>query len=1071
MKNNTNTQRQLAMKSLVLAMAGAGLLSLPQHVLANPTGGQVVAGNVTIRQESATKVGITQTTDKGIIDWQKFSIGAKEHVQFYQPSASSVTLNRVVGQDPSQILGRLSANGQIFLINPNGIFFGKNAQIDVAGLVASTHNIRNEDFLAGRYNFNIPGKPGAAVINEGNIRIADTGIAAFVAPSVANRGVIVARLGKVALAAANGFTLDFHGDQLLSFLVSDDVAKTAFDLEGQQLTSFVENSGRIEAQGGYVLLTAKAAENAIHGVINHSGVIEATTVGTQKGEIILHAGKGSLEVSGTLDASAPNGGDGGFVETSGAQLSFLPSQQITTLAASGNHGIWLIDPLDILVGTGGVSAAVLNSAQTNVILEATNNITFQAAVNIARAGVGITAKAGRDILVDANITTNNGEINLLAGFDNFTGTPGVNDGKVIINGARVNSGTAPRNIIGRAPSTDGLVGYWTLDGSAKDGSGNANNGTASANVTFVSDGTRQVAKFGGISRPGSIAVANNSSLTFTPNMSLSYWVRMDSTTGMNGFGGTASVGTLGTAVAKSHDRSGFYTGMSTDSSGKYWAGFGNNAYSSPRTGIGAYVGGNTADAIGQWTHIAYTFSVNESKLYINGTLASTVAGPVSFAAANNQNLYFGKFSDSWYPLNGALDEVRLYNRTLNSTQVAELYRGIPPLVIPPVTPVTSNLVTSASVVRPPEQKVIIASAVSYAVKNPLTEADQEKSGFRRIVGAVGRVLDKVEDFAEPFEIAYEVKDLGPTVLELADNLPEIQTKWKMAKYEVPEIADLLKSGQAEKSMKGIAKIINKMGGPDEAVKIFKDLSKFSEKSKAGQAKVVKKIGKIGDAIEIGGNLVSSLENALEIWNKFEIALDPNGGYNWGDSTDLTLSAVSLTVGALATKSVATTSVFGVSAAGAHSVSVTAAPYLAAALITANLTKMAAEYASNDTVDAAVARDIHNASVDYSSFLSDASRISNGLAMGKITRAQAEQDFLKSKAAALDGLAAIENNMSGFWLNTAFFLTGSSGDIERVENTIKSIRPVIENISFRDVLAAGEAKNMVFEAVLTEFERK
>jgi hypothetical protein len=259
----------------------------------------------------------------------------------------------VVGEDPSAILGRLTANGQVFLVNPNGIYFGKDSQIDVAGLVASTHNIRNDDFLAGHYNFNIPGKPGASVINEGAIRIADTGIAAFVAPSVENRGVIVAKLGKVVLAAANGFTLDFTGDHLINFLVGDEVAKTAFDIDGKQLTSFVENAGRIEAQGGYVLLTAKAAEKAIHSVINQSGTIEATTVGTHKGEIILQAGKGSLSVSGTLDASAPNGGDGGSIETSGGHVIIDPITRITTAALSGKTGHWLIDPTDYTIAASG----------------------------------------------------------------------------------------------------------------------------------------------------------------------------------------------------------------------------------------------------------------------------------------------------------------------------------------------------------------------------------------------------------------------------------------------------------------------------------------------------------------------------------------------------------------------------------------------------------------------------------------------------------------------------------------------------------------------------------------------
>lgn len=417
MNKLTQTRHQLAVKSIALAMAGAGLLSLPQQAMANPTGGQVISGNVTIRQESTSKVSITQSTDKGIIDWQKFSIGANEQVQFYQPSASSVTLNRVVGQDPSQILGRLTANGQVFLVNPNGIYFGKNAQIDVAGLVASTHNIRNEDFLAGNYQFSLPGQPGAAVINEGTIRIADTGIAAFVAPSVANRGVIVARLGKVALTAANGFTLDFHGDQLLSFLVNDDVAQTAFDIDGKQLTSFVENAGRIEAQGGRVLLTAKAAENAIHGVINHSGVIEATTVNTKNGEIILNAGTGSLWVAGTLDASAQSGGDGGFIETSGARVSIDPGTKINTAAPYGKNGLWLIDPVDITIN-GGMATAIISALQSGDVTITTSGNNTPSTVSGETSGNGdifvngaigwsankFTLVAHRNININAGLT-------------------------------------------------------------------------------------------------------------------------------------------------------------------------------------------------------------------------------------------------------------------------------------------------------------------------------------------------------------------------------------------------------------------------------------------------------------------------------------------------------------------------------------------------------------------------------------------------------------------------------------------------------------------------------------------
>lgn len=543
-------KNKITVKAIVLALASAGLASLPMNsALANPTDGKVVAGNAVINNESATKIGIVQTSNRAIVDWKSYSIGTNEHVQYYQP-AGGVTLNRVVGEDPSKIFGRMTANGQVFLVNPNGIYFGKNAQIDVAGLVATTHNIRNEDFMAGKYNFDIPGKPGASVINEGTIRIADTGIAAFVAPSVANRGVIVAKLGKVTMAAANGFTLDFHGDQLLTFMVNDEVAKTAFDIDGKQLTSFVENSGRIEAQGGYVLLTAKAAENAIHGVINHSGVIEAQTVDQKNGEIILHAGKGSLVVSGTLDASAPNGGNGGFIETSGGLLAIDPAARISTAAylGTGKTGKWLLDPLNIVIANAGsdgyssgtttvafggnagntstIDPSLLNNAKTNVELQATQDITFSNVVAMVNSGVGITAKAGRDIRVNANISTNNGDINLLAGWDQGSNAAGVNSGAIDVNSAIISSGAGNITIIGKGSGS--LLDQWH----------NAQNGVLLHGSALVSSTTGNITIQGrGIGSFGFGVHMEDSALITSSNGDVA----------VTGFGGTGG-GSAGVAV-------------------------------------------------------------------------------------------------------------------------------------------------------------------------------------------------------------------------------------------------------------------------------------------------------------------------------------------------------------------------------------------------------------------------------------------------------------------------------------------------------------------------------------------
>src|ERR1043165_3030687 len=193
---------------------------------ANPQGGTVRAGSATVTS-SGGRTEINQSSDRVIIDWQGFSIGANEITRFNQPSSGAAALNRVTGGDPSQILGQLQANGKILLINPNGILFGAGSKIDVAGLVATTANIANDDFMAKRLSFAQPGNGNAAVVNRGTITVKEGGLVALVAPGVANEGVINARLGKVALVSAQGVTVYFHGDRLIRFKLDDKVSQLA----------------------------------------------------------------------------------------------------------------------------------------------------------------------------------------------------------------------------------------------------------------------------------------------------------------------------------------------------------------------------------------------------------------------------------------------------------------------------------------------------------------------------------------------------------------------------------------------------------------------------------------------------------------------------------------------------------------------------------------------------------------------------------------------------------------------------------------------------------------------------
>jgi filamentous hemagglutinin family protein len=358
------------------AVAGAGgrfrlkvlafslLLVCGASVYAEPTGGVVTAGSATIGGTSG-EMTITQTTSNVAINWQSFGIQAGQSVQFVQPGSSSVALNRVIGSDPSNILGSLSSNGKVFLINPNGILFGHGASVNVGGLLASTMAISDADFMANNYTFS--GAGAGSVVNQGSINAADGGYVALLGANVSNQGVIAARLGTVALAAGNAVTLDMAGDKLLNITVNQGA-----------VNALVENGGMIQADGGHVLMTTQAAGSLLANAVNNTGIIQAQTIQNVKGTIMLMGGMetGVVNVGGSLDASAPTGGDGGFIETSAAHVKIASAANITTVAPAGVTGTWLIDPVDFNIGglDADIAAADLSALLVN------NNVTISTVV-------------------------------------------------------------------------------------------------------------------------------------------------------------------------------------------------------------------------------------------------------------------------------------------------------------------------------------------------------------------------------------------------------------------------------------------------------------------------------------------------------------------------------------------------------------------------------------------------------------------------------------------------------------------------------------------------------------------
>ena len=275
-----------------------------------PTGGQVVHGVGQISTPANNQLVIDQGSNKLAINWQSFDIAEGHQVTFNQPDASSVALNRVLGADGSKIMGQLDANGRVFIVNPNGVLFGQNASVNVGALVASTLKLSDADFAAGNYQFQGNGS-NAAVINQGSLNASDGGAIALLGGIVINHGVIVANQGSVALAAGNKITLDFAGDGLLNVQVDEAV-----------MDALVDNRQLIKADGGQVLLSANAGDALLKTVVNNTGIIEAQTLGEKDGKIVLLGSfdGGTVQVAGTLDASAAHGGNGGFIETSGAHV-------------------------------------------------------------------------------------------------------------------------------------------------------------------------------------------------------------------------------------------------------------------------------------------------------------------------------------------------------------------------------------------------------------------------------------------------------------------------------------------------------------------------------------------------------------------------------------------------------------------------------------------------------------------------------------------------------------------------------------------------------------------------------
>ncbi|EMG8896992.1 filamentous hemagglutinin N-terminal domain-containing protein [Salmonella enterica] len=307
----------------------AGLLPAMALAADLPTGGQIVGGQGSI-STSGNQMTIHQQTQNMAANWHSFDIGKNNTVQFVQPNSSSVALNRVTGASGSQIMGTLKANGQVFILNPNGVLFGKNARVDVGGLVASTKNISTTDFMKGQYTLSGSGNPGAQVVNQGSLTTSKGGYIVLAGERVSNSGTVTTPSGKTILAAGKTVTLQL-----------DNGGLTSVSVNGSVVNALVENQGLISATNGQVYLTAKGQDMLLNTVVNNSGTVEAKGLANRGGEIVLNGGdSGVVSQSGHLLADSQTG-QGGKITLEGQNIHLAGGSLTTATGKTGGGEVYV----------------------------------------------------------------------------------------------------------------------------------------------------------------------------------------------------------------------------------------------------------------------------------------------------------------------------------------------------------------------------------------------------------------------------------------------------------------------------------------------------------------------------------------------------------------------------------------------------------------------------------------------------------------------------------------------------------------------------------------------------------
>ncbi|WP_020493683.1 two-partner secretion domain-containing protein [Methylobacterium sp. WSM2598] len=498
--------RSLAPRLLAALLATTALTrTAPAQTL--PSGGQVVAGSVSIGAPRNGALTVTQASPNAIVNWQGFSIGQGGRVEFRQPDAQAAILNRVTGTTPSTIAGQLTANGQVYLVNPNGIAITPTGRVEAGAFVASSLGITDGDFLAGRRSFRGSGA-SAPVTQAGTLTIARGGYAALIGGEVANSGVITVPAGKVGLGSGEEATLDLAGDGFLQVAVPTRRAGAG---------ALVAHSGVISAEGGTVTLRAAAAREMARQAVNLSGVVEARSFTTRGGTILLSGGDGQVEVGAAARLDASGGPQGGRVRIRGREVSVAGRIEASG-ARGGRVGIRAGESLALsgllaAAGRSGAGGSVVATAPAMALSLARIDVSGAAGGGRVRLGGGrqgqgglahattLSVDAGSEIRAEATARGAGGDVVLWSdGRTDFSGTIVATGGRLGGDGGAAE--VSSKVVLAYRGRTDltapaGAAGTLLLDPYDLTISGAADSGlsgfAASANDSVLSVGTLQTA--------------------------------------------------------------------------------------------------------------------------------------------------------------------------------------------------------------------------------------------------------------------------------------------------------------------------------------------------------------------------------------------------------------------------------------------------------------------------------------------------------------------------------------------------------------------------------------------------